>query len=161
MFKRIFDRYPSKPAIIFAPIIMLIVLTYYYYSRYEDCSHHQALREQFYLLATNNQSINFSDLSANDWNETIIKTAYQPNKMAKAPDCPFGWDWHDDYRQQLIEAGKLNMVIFVKAGKPVDYIELEQDKVYFDNLNNPYTPYNARFSVVKDQNGSVLLEPQN
>ena len=79
------------------------------------------------------------------WDRADILVNYKPG--GSSTDCPFQWDWSRETRDKLIAGDLLTVIVFLKDGKLVRYLEFRRDRADFVHVKNPYTPETAVFRV--------------
>ena len=149
---------PAKPAVLAAPVIVIVVLSLYYLDLRDRCNgirdFRQALVEHLHALGpgTRFRVAEFTDF---EWNRIRIVASVSPGTVAD--ECLFDWNWASGERDSLIEAGNLSALIFGLKGKVVGYLELRRDQVAFDAIEEQLTPESAVFEVAVDGRGATRL----
>jgi hypothetical protein len=139
---------PAKPALIVAPLLVVLVLSLYYRDQYNRCAEVRQARDQ---LNTRLRAIDspgrfrLADFTDFAWNKVRIVASVQPGTMRN--ECPFDWNWDDGEREALIDAGLLTAIIFGHGGKVVRYLELRGDEVSFRGAEGNLTPETAVFDL--------------
>ncbi len=149
MYRHLFEGVPTKPVLVLAPLVIAAVLALYYYNQHKNCSHQASLREQFYIFLKNNinQTIALSEAMPFKWDKAYILVNYKPDR--KVRDCPFEWDWTEEYRQTLIESDLLNVIFFTVNDKRAMYIEFSDEQIDMQDMgeDNLLTSETALFKI--------------
>ncbi len=161
MIGRMLHGIPTKPVLVIAPLVIVVILAIYYYEKYSDCTRSTSLREQLYTELRQNigRTLSLADILPIEWDQAAILKDYQPAANSKLPDCPFDWGWNQSHRQTLAGQNQLNIIVFFRDEQFIDYVEFRRDVVDFGNVNNPYSAETARFEVnaPASDNGPILL----
>lgn len=145
---------PAKPAIVIAPLLVVLVLSLYYRDQYNKCVDIRQSRTELNELLRSIDSggqFRLADFADFAWNKVRIVASVKPGTISD--ECPFDWNWSGDERELLIASGLLTAIIFGLEGKVVRYLELRGDQVSFRVTHDNLTPETAVFDVSK-QTGS-------
>ncbi len=165
MVKRLFAGLPTRPIYYLALTVFALVFLYYYGTAYKDCTDHAELRAAF-LAAIQAPSesaaptrLHLARLTDFEWDTANVVVNYHPS--GATADCPFGWDWSEQQRDDLIRSGLLTIIVFLHRGKIVNYIEYNRYRAEFVGIENPYTPKTAVFKVQRlpTDRSEFLLSP--
>jgi len=156
-----FDGMPTRPVLIIVPILMSMVLGLYYWDSYDTCTEKSEFRSRFIKMAqqASEQSDQlFSVNAATDfsWDTVTFFPAFKFDEKP-VPDCPFGWDWSEVQRKQLAKDGHLSLLIFAKADKMINYLDIDTKTVDIGKLKKVYSNDKAQFNVSSDATLSRLL----
>ena len=155
MFKNAFSGVPSKPALILAPVLVVLVLSLYYRDQYIRCvdvkQTRAALSEQLHALGSPAQFrlVDFTDF---DWTKVRIVASVERDTINDT--CPLEWNWPRGEREALIDSGRLAVLIFGQQGRIVKYMELRGDEVEFLGAEGHLSPQEAVFDVVRKVDGN-------
>jgi len=155
---------PAKPALVIAPLLVVVVLTLYYRDQYNRCADIRQSRDELNVLLRSIESpgpFRLTDFTDFAWNKVRIVASVEPGTIRN--ECPFDWNWSDSERKNLIDDGLLAAVIFGQGGKVVRYLELRGDEVSFRGAGSELTPDSAVFHVSRDtgSDGGVTLTLKN
>ena len=160
MIKDALSVLPAKPAVLAAPVIIVVVLSLYYLDLRDRChgirDFRQALVEHLHSLAPGSR-FRMAEFTDFEWNRVRVVATVRPGTVAD--ECLFDWNWASGERESLIEAGKLSALIFGQKGNVVGYLELRRDEIAFDEVDEQLTPESAVFDVVVDGAGAAHLTP--
>jgi len=151
---------PAKPALIIAPLLVVLVLTFYYRDQYGKCTairqERAALNEQLRSIASPGQ-FRLADFADFAWNKARIVARVESGTISD--QCPFGWNWSGGERESLLASGRLAAIIFGSQGKVVRYLELRGDEVSFRGADGNLTPQTAIFDLTRENGpeGGVTL----
>jgi hypothetical protein len=154
---------PTRPVLYISTIVLVLGLGYHFLSSYRDCRGHaelrEALRTAIQASADAETPLRLSAITDFPWDRAEILVNYKPG--GSSTDCPFQWDWSRDMREELIDADLLTVVVFLRDGRLVDYLEYRRDWADFADVKNPYTPGTAVFRVTPSPTmpGAYFLEP--
>ncbi len=153
MIGRMLEGYPSKPAVVVAIILTIGVMSYYYYDLNRTCIGNDTSRSLLFSLVEKNQSNKIHLVNAIDfkWDNARIIVDYKTE--GKSLDCPFGWGWSQEYRQELMSKGMLNMIVFTWKGVVISYLDLDRSMLDFELRETLLTPDKAVFLVRKKEQG--------
>ena len=161
MIKDMFIGVPTWPALILAPLLTCLVLGFHYFNVYQTCTGKSELRNRFLNLAQQasaesdaifevKSSTNFS------WDTMKVINAFKPDTKHIA-NCPFGWDWNKNEREQLAAQGNLTMLVFVDNGAITEYLELNNQVIDLGSLQDSYSSIDANFKVSRKTGTTTLL----
>ncbi len=142
---------PTRPVLYLASAVIAIGLGYHFITTYQSCRGHAELRERLEAAVaasadgTSPGPVRLSRIIDVEWDRAEILVDYKP--AGSTADCPFGWDWSQKTREALIAADRLIVIVFLRGGRLVNYLELRSDRVSFVGISNPYTPETALFTV--------------
>jgi len=161
MLKDALAGFPTRPAVYLSLVVLVFGFGYHFATTYQSCRGHAALRETLWRAvesaADGSDSLRLARVTEFPWDRAEILVDYKPG--GRPGDCPFQWDWSREEREELIAADGLTVIVFVRNGKLVDYLETRRDRVEFVGVANPYTPETAVFRVTpsaKKSEGYVL-----
>ncbi len=152
---------PTRPAVILAPCIALLVLGLYYIDRHQNCLAQADFRRHF-MHAMNEASeisggdVNLMTVTSFSWDTLQILTGYKPN-LNYIQNCPFNWDWSKEKLQHLVDNQRLTMLVFTAKGIVSRYLELDGALIDFEQVKNRYSNSEAKFKVVKDRATDTLM----
>lgn len=153
----------TRPVLYFALPILVLGIGYHFFSTYQSCSAHAEIRAALGAAiaasAAANTPVELSRVTDFPWDRADILVNYKP--QGSTDDCPFGWDWSREKRGKLIAADLLTVVVFLKDGRLVNYLEYPRDQADFVDVANPYTPETAVFKVAPspDDPSRFILSP--
>ena len=151
---------PAKPAVIIAPLLVVLVLTLYYRDQYNKCfdikQSRLALNQQL-RQANSGDLFRLGEFTDFAWNKVRIVARVEPDTISQ--NCPLDWNWAGGERDSLLAAGLLTAVIFGSEGRIVGYLELRADEVEFRGAEGNLTPDSAVFRIgaAAADDGPVLL----
>ena len=160
MIKDALSALPAKPALVIAPVLVVLVLSLYYRDQYNKCVDIRQTRAELsqHLLSlgapTRFRLEDFTDFA---WNKVRIVAGVKPGTISDT--CPLDWNWPGGERDSLIASGGLTVMIFGLEGRVVRYLELRSDEVEFLEAEDQLTPEKAVFSMRRksgDTNGVTL-----
>ncbi len=149
---------PTKPVVVVAPLIIVLVLTFYYRDRHSKCTEMKQFRSALYeslATATAGSRLRLADYTDFDWDRVRIVTGFVPRERGSV--CPFGWNWPDGERAALIEAGALTALIFGLGNQIAAYRELDDGDVAIRGVTSLLSPQTAIFKLTRDPEGGVIL----
>ena len=149
---------PARPAVLLAPLLVVVVLFLYYGDRREKCLDIQHTRDDLYryLSALDpGETFRLSDYFAFDWNKLRVVARVKPDSISD--ECPFDWNWSGDERERLIESGRLSVLVFGHRGGVVGYYELDRDRIAFDAVDTQLTPETASFRVQPASGDAMIV----
>jgi hypothetical protein len=154
---------PTRPILYLSSMVLILGLGYHFATTYQSCRSHAALREAL-GAAINSRSdgtdpVRLSHITDFPWDRADILVNYKPG--GSSTDCPFQWDWSREEREELIAADLLTVIVFIRDGKLVNYLETRRDRADFVDLKNPYTPDTAKFRAAPspDNPKQYILSP--
>lgn len=142
---------PTRPVLYLASTVIAIGLGYHFITTYQSCRGHAELRDRLHAAVVASADgasagpVRLSRITDFEWDRAEILVNYKPG--GSTADCPFGWDWSRQTRDALIAADGLTVIVFLRGGRLVDYLELRSDRAAFVDIQNPYTPESALFTV--------------
>ena len=163
MLKAALAGFPTRPALYLSLAVLVFGFGYHFLTTYQSCRGHAVLRETLWRAvdsaASENDPLRLAKVTGFPWDRAEILVNYKPG--GRPGDCPFQWDWSREEREALIAADGLTVIVFVRNGKLVDYLEIRRDRVEFVAVRNPYTPETAIFRVTPsaENRGQFLLTP--
>lgn len=150
MFKDTFARVPSKPALLIAPFLVVLVLTLYYRDQYTRCVQvrdtRNAFSEHLQALATPGR-FRLADFTDFPWNKVRVVASVSADTISDT--CPLDWNWQHGERDMLIESGGLAAMIFGQQGQVVRYVELRAAEIEFRGAEGNLSLAEAVFSVTR------------
>ena len=146
--KKALGTIPSRPGVIIAIIVVLIVLSLYYLKQYNMCNRIDSLRTHFYSNIEQKQdhTLTLADIIPFEWDRVRIIVNFQ-NK-GKVLDCPFDWDWTQQKRRQLMEQNRLSVLAFAKGGTNI-IVDFDAERIAFAVSDKVFTPASATFHIHK------------
>lgn len=160
MIKDALSSLPAKPALLIAPLLIVLVLTLYYRDQYDKCAGIRQSRIELNELLRSADSpgqfrlVDFTDFA---WNKVRIVASVNSDTISD--QCPFDWNWSDGERESLLASGRLTAMVFGQQGKVVKYLELRGDEVAFRDADGDLTPATAVFDLSREygSGGGVTL----
>jgi len=164
MIKNALSVMPTRPIVYIVPAIVILVMSFYYVDIYAKCQGNKQFRASLNeLLAATDASGQFRLTDATDfgWDRVRVVTDFKPE--ASGSECPFSWNWPRGERDSLIASGLLTVLIFVRRGAIVNYLELRHNEVAFQGADSSLSPHAAVFSIGEnpDHSGGVKLTLNN
>jgi hypothetical protein len=160
MIKDALSSVPSKPALIIAPLLVVLVLSLYYRDQYIKCvdirQDRAALNQQLLALGSPAR-FRLADFTDFAWTRVRIVASVAPDTISDT--CPLDWNWDSGERDSLIASGRLAAMMFGQQGQIVKYLELRADEVELREAEGNLSPQAAVFSVVRKSGdaGGVTL----
>jgi hypothetical protein len=152
---------PTRPVLYLSSIVLVLGLGYHFITTYQSCRSHAELREglRAAIEASADGTVRLSRITDFPWDRADILVNYKPG--GSTSNCPFQWDWSRETREHLIAGDLLTVIVFVKDGKLVNYLEYRRDRADFVDVKNPYTPETAVFKVTPSPTNPyiVILSP--
>ena len=149
---------PAKPAVLAAPVIVIVVLSLYYLDLRDRChgirDFRQTLVEHLRSLGPGSKFL-LAEFTSFEWNKVRVVARVEPGTVAD--ECLFDWNWASGERESLIDAGNLSALIFGLKGNVVGYLELRRDEIAFDEVDEQLTPESAVFDVAVDGRATTRL----
>jgi hypothetical protein len=140
---------PTRPVLYLSLTVLVLGLAYHFTTTYQSCRGHadlrQALRVAIETSARGTDPLRLSAITDFAWDRADILVNYKPS--GESTDCPFQWDWSRETREQLITGDLLTVIVFLRDGKLVNYLDYRRDWAEFGEVKNPYTPKTAVFAV--------------
>jgi len=164
MIKNALSAVPAKPALILAPVLVVLVLSLYYRDQYNKCvdikQTRAALSEQLLALGSPAQ-FRLADFTDFAWTKVHIVPNVDRDTISDT--CPLSWNWASGERESLIASGRLAAMVFAQQGQIVKYLELRGDEVEFRGAEGNLSPQVAVFDVVRKSGdaGGVTLTLNN
>ncbi|MDH3630326.1 MAG: hypothetical protein OER98_04325 [Gammaproteobacteria bacterium] len=164
MIKNALSVMPTRPIVYIVPAIVILVMSFYYGDLYAKCQGNKQFRTSLNeLLATTDASGKFrlTDVTDFGWDRVRVVTEFKPE--ASGSECPFDWNWPSGERDSLIASGLLTVLVFVRRGAIVNYLELRHDEVAFHGADSSLSPHAAVFGIGAnpDHSGGVKLTLNN
>jgi len=154
MIKDALSSLPAKPALLIAPLLIVLVLTLYYRDQYDKCAGIRQSRIELNELLRSADApgqFRLTDFTDFAWNKVRIVASVNPDTISD--QCPFDWNWSGGERESLLASGRLTAMVFGQQGKVVKYLELRSDEVAFRDAEGDLTPTTAVFDLSR-KNGS-------
>lgn len=148
MIKDALSSVPSKPALVIAPLLVVLVLFLYYRDQYVKCVEMKDTRAALYehLLELGSPAqFRLADFTEFAWTKVRIVASVSADTISDT--CPLGWNWESGERESMIASGRLAAMIFGKQGQIVRYLELRADEVEFRGPEGNLSPQAAVFGV--------------
>ena len=140
---------PTRPVVYLSLAVLVLGLGYHFLTTYQSCSSHAQLRESLRAAikasAGGTGRVELARIAEFPWDRADILVNYKPS--GASTDCPFQWDWSREKRDRLIAGDLLTVIVFLRDGKMVNYLEYRGDRADFVDVKNPYSPQTAIFSV--------------
>ena len=140
---------PTRPVLYLSLTVLVLGLGYHFLTTYQDCSSHANLRESLRAAirtsADGTVPVQLAQITDFPWDRADILVNYKPG--GATIDCPFHWDWSRDTRDKLIAENLLTVIVFLRDGRLVNYLEYRSDLADFVAVKNPYSPDKAAFRV--------------
>ncbi len=140
---------PTRPVLYLSLTVLVLALGYHFATTYRSCRNQADLRETLRAAieasADGAAPVRLSTITDFAWDRADILVNYKPS--GSSTDCPFQWDWSRETRDKLIAGDLLTVIVFLKDGKLVRYLEFRRDRADFVHVKNPYTPETAVFRV--------------
>jgi len=141
---------PARPAVVAAPLIVIVVLSLYYWDRRDKCIDIRQARESLYrqlISMPPGSRFRLADFTDFDWNRVRVVASVAPGTISD--ECHLDWNWAAGERESLIETGELSTLIFGHRGRVVGYYELRRDEIAFDEIDGQLTPDTAIFDITR------------
>ncbi len=156
--RRALSSIPGKPGVVFAVIAGIIVLSVFYFKQYKSCTDIASLRSMLSEGIRKNAGtiINLADMTPFEWEKARVIINHQ--SAGKVLDCPFGWDWTQKQRRQLMANGQLNVIAFARKNINT-VVDFSQETIDFELVDTIITPDSAKFHIAGQnlENGGYLL----
>jgi hypothetical protein len=149
---------PARPAMLAAPLIIIVVLSLYYWDLRDKCIDIKQVRESLYQRLTSMPSgvqFRLADFTDFEWNRVRIVASVAPGTISD--ECHLDWNWAAGERESLIETGDLSVLIFGHRGRVVGYYELRRDRIAFAEIDDQLTPEKAIFDVARVPAGGRIV----
>ncbi|MCP4472064.1 MAG: hypothetical protein GY815_15545 [Gammaproteobacteria bacterium] len=148
MIKNALSAVPSRPALVIAPLLVVLVLSLYYRDQYNKCVEIRQTRlefnQQLHALASPAQ-FPLRDFTDFAWTKVRIVASVAADTISDT--CPLDWNWESGERDALIASGRLAAMMFGQQGRIVRYVELRADEVEFRGAEGNLSPQAAVFNV--------------
>ena len=160
MIKDALSSVPSKPALVIAPLLVVLVLSLYYRDQYNKCvdirQTRAALNQQLLALGSPAR-FRLADFTDFAWTRVRIVASVTADTISDT--CPLDWNWDSGERDSLIASGRLAAMMFGQQGQIVKYLELRADEVDLREAEGNLSPQAAVFSVMRKSGnaGGVTL----
>lgn len=154
---------PTRPVLYLSLTVLVAVLGYHFFTTYQSCRSHgesrEALEAAIDASSGADSPLRLSQVTDFAWDRADILVNYKPE--GSTTDCPFGWDWSREQRENLVAQDLLTVIVFLRDGKLVNYLEYARDHADFADVENPYTPETAVFRVSPSPSdpGRFILSP--
>jgi hypothetical protein len=139
----------TRPVLYLALPVLILGIGYHFFTTYQGCRSHAVARESLQAAivasAGDHTPVRLSHVTDFPWDRADILVNYKPE--GSTSDCPFGWDWSREKREELIATDLLTVIVFLNGGRLVSYLEHPSDQATFVDVKNPYTPETAVFDV--------------
>lgn len=149
MIHRALNSIPARPVLVIAPLLVATVLVVYYWNLHRECVGQAALRDSFVQgiarAADSGEILRLTDVAVFPWEHVKGFVNFKPQHKKRS--CPFGWDWSDAERQNIIDSDLLSVLIFFNEGEIANLIEFRKDRLAIEEFESGLTPGTARFSV--------------
>lgn len=160
MIKDALASVPSRPALIIAPLLVVLVLSLYYRDQYNKCVDIRQSRAALtdHLLALDSPArFHLADYTDFAWTKVRMVASVAADTISDT--CPLDWNWESGEREALIDSGQLAAMIFGQQGQVVRYFELRADQVEIRGAEGNISPQAAVFDVVRKpgNGGGVTL----
>lgn len=127
--------------------MVVLVLVFYYWNLKNACTDRADQRayfsQQVQQAADSGDILKLVDVVVFPWQQVKGFAEFKPQHQTKS--CPFKWDWSNQERQEIIDAGQLSILIFIHEGAIADYIEFRNDRIKIDDFGKVLTPETALF----------------
>ena len=144
---------PTRPAVYLSAAVLLLGLAYHFATTYQSCHNHAALRAALSAAVASSAAqktpLRLAQITGFRWDKAEILINYKP--AGASTDCPFEWDWSRETRERLISRDLLTVIVFLRDGKLVNYVETRSDRVRFDDIEDSYTPAMAVFRAARSR----------
>lgn len=147
---------PTRPVLYLSLTVLVLGFGYHYLTTYQRCNSQAALRESLHVAirasADGALPVELARVTTFPWDSAEVLVNYKPD--GATTDCPFQWDWSQDTRDELIAGDLLTVIVFVRDGRMVNYLEYRSDQAEFVDVKNPYSPQTAIFQVTPSPRNS-------
>ena len=163
MFREALAGLPTRPVLYLSAVVLALGLGYQLVTTYSTCNRHadmrERLRDSIAAGVAGGNPVRLARVTDFDWDLAEILVNYKPG--GRVADCPFGWDWSREQREALVAGDLLTVIVFLRDGRLVDYLEYRNDQAKFVDVENPYTPQSAVFVVSPSPGASdaLILSP--
>ena len=162
MIKDALSSLPAKPALVIAPLLVVLVLSLYYRDQYIKCAEIRQTRadlNEHLRTLDSSQPFRLVDFTDFDWTRVRIVASVAADTISDT--CPLDWNWSGGERDALIASGGLAAMIFGQQGRIVRYLELRGDEIEFRGAEGNLAPQAAVFDVEPKAGGGYILTLQN
>ncbi len=149
---------PTKPVLVIAPLIIVLVLAFYYRDRHASCTEMHQFRATLGAsldAIPARERVRLAELTDFPWDRVRIVTGFVPRDRSAA--CPFEWNWADGERAALIGAGALTALIFAQGDRIAAYREIDGSEIAIRGVSSLLTPQTAIFELTRAPEGGVIL----
>jgi hypothetical protein len=166
MIKNTLSVMPTRPIVYIVPVLVVLVMSFYYGDIYSKCTANRQFRVALNELLDSTAAsgrFRLTDATNFGWDRVRVVTDFKPEDSGD--ECLFGWNWARGERDSLIASGLLTVLIFVRRGAIVNYIELRHDEVAFHGAHSSLSPQAAVFSIGANSDNSdgvslTLYDPE-
>jgi len=160
MIKDALSSLPARPALVIAPLLVVLVLSFYYRDLHAKCTAIRAQRQalnEFLAALPPAAQFRLADFTGFAWDKVRVVASLE--SVGRELNCPLGWNWSNGERESLLQSGKLSVLIFGHQERVVDHLELSSEQVAFRGVASILTPDTAVFSVGRpaESGGGLLL----
>lgn len=159
---------PTKPGVIIAVVIILVVGGWQGYSLRTACLQRadlmlnltSAIETEVVKVGDEKaRHLNLADVVPFAWDEVKIVQNYRPTTASL--DCPFGWHWTEQDRDKLAADGLLTVLAFFDKGAFVDFMDFSGGLASFEVDDSKIAKERALFSVIPSdtETGPHILRP--
>ena len=145
---------PAWPALVIAPLVILVVGALHYGPVYRQCTRLAEARDAFTAAVTgaareDDATLRLGRLAAaREWDQVrILQDLQDLPAEGQVLDCPFGWDLDAIERRAMIAEGRLGILAFAKLDEVIDYIEFRADEARFEGADQVLARGEAVFTV--------------
>lgn len=156
---------PTKPGVVIAIMIIVLVCGWYGYSSYTVCVHRadllrsmtSAIQASAADSGNERRLLDLSKVADFAWDEVRIVQNYRPT--TNSFDCPFGWHWSEETRRDLAARGHLTVLAFFQGETFIDFMDYSGEVARFEVGEEKIARREALFNVVPpaDGEGPFLL----
>ena len=148
MIKDAFSSVPAKPALVIAPLLVVLVLSLYYRDQFNKCVEIRDTRAAFSdWLKQVDASVPVQLAEFTDFDWTRVRIVARVGSDTISETCPLDWNWKSGERQALLDSGNLTAMVFALQGRIVRYVELNALEVEFRNAEGNLAPQLAVFQL--------------
>lgn len=150
---------PTKPGVIIAIIIIIVVGSWQGYSLRAACVHRadllqgltSAIEETGAKGSEGARLLDLGEVADFEWDEVKIVQNYRPT--TNSLDCPFGWHWSEDVRRDLAARGVLTVLAFFQGETFIDFMDYSGELASFDIGEGKIARSEALFVVTGPESG--------
>lgn len=150
---------PTKPGVIIAIMIIIVVGGWQGYSLHAACVHRADLLQGLSSAIENSavgrgndaQLLDLGKVADFAWDEVRIFQSYRPT--TNSLDCPFGWHWSEETRRDLAARGLLTVLAFFQGETFVDFMDYSGELARFEVEDGKISRNQAIFSVTAPVDG--------